>query len=188
MKSQEMKISELLIENATLKKDHEFLLETSQNIEKELNSHKKHIQTLQEKREASLFEIQKLSSEVHMLKSSQNVNTPKIRSQMKAFTEEIGSSQKEIRKDEVFSQILSPILSPLKIEENSQKSMVLKKNEAKYLGATKKELEVLYKELIDVMLPMMKDAEGNKAFSRIEKRLNDAIRRAHDHIDTLEDM
>ena len=174
MKSQELKISELLTENSALKKAHESLLETIQNLEKELNSHKNLIQTLQEKREASLFEIQKLSSENHMLKSTNPANTPKIRLLQQAFSE-------EIRKEEV--------LSPLKSEENSQKSSAFKrKNEAKYLISTKKELEVLYKELIDVMLPMMKDAEGNKAFSRIEKRLNDAIRRAHDHIDTLEDL
>ena len=175
----------------------------NENLEKEMNSQKMLIQTLKEKREASLHEIHKLTNEIQLLKSNISANTPKIKSSTgisnQGFAGAVMDSSSSMKitnsnKKEEFKQqedlFLKKEDSIARKDEISTpaKSALKKRTEAKYLGMTKKELENLYREMLEVMLPLLKDPELNKAFIKVEKKLNDAIRRAQDHIDTLIDM
>ena len=195
VQAQLLKIQELNNENEVLKKEQQTFLEKNQHLEKDLQNEKNYVQTLKEKREASLHEIQKLSSEVQSLKALiQVANTPKMRPMVQqGFSGEVmeSISQKNIDLGKS-SMKKEEILTPLKPMDNSaalpKSSTFSRKHEAKYMTSTKKELEVIYRELIELLLPFMKDNEINKVFCKIEKRVNDAIRRAQDHIDNLEDI
>lgn len=180
----------------------EDILGKNESLDKEMNSQKMLIQTLKEKREASLHEIHKLTNEIQFLKSNISANTPKIKSSTgisnQGFAGAVMDSSSSMKitnsnKKEEFKQedlSLKKEDSLIRKEEISTpaKSALKKRTEAKYLSMTKKELENLYREMLEVMLPLLKDPELNKAFIKVEKKLNDAIRRAQDHIDTLQDM
>lgn len=198
-----MKFQELQSENSKLQKNIEEIQGKNENLEKELNSQKMLIQTLKEKREASLHEIHKLTNEIQFLKSSISANTPKIKSSTgitnqgfagavmdSSSSVKITNSNKkeELKQEDLFLKKDDSIVRKEEINTPAKSALMKKRTEAKYLGMTKKELENLYREMLEVMLPLLKDPELNKAFIKVEKKLNDAIRRAQDHIDTLQDM
>jgi len=194
-----MKFQELQNEHINLKNKLKEIQEKNENLENNYNSQKSVIQTLQEKREASLHEIHKLSNEIVNLKSSlASNNTPKMKSSgfsNQGFNGAMDSQQgkkEESKKDEILKkdEIVKKeeIIKRDEINTPAKSALLKKKMEAKFLGSTKKELESLYREMLEMMLPIMKDAELNKAFIKVEKKLNDTIRRAQDHIDNLLDM
>lgn len=148
LKSQDLKLQELLQEKLLLQESLKKASDKADLLEVEALTQKTLLQTLHDKREASLHEIQRLSNELQGLKSMRKeVNTP--------------------------------------LELNNREKG--QKREGGFLCRTKKELEGVYREMIEGLLPLVGTLELNKAFVKIEKKLNDAIRRTQDHIDTLED-
>lgn len=161
-----------------------------------MQAQKNVISSLQEKREASLREIQKLTMEMQAIKAS--MNTPKARNNSEIFegfpnksnfnsqsnnNNNINSNYPNNNANLQTNELQTPL-------QKSQiiKTPLLKKQEAKFLCLTKKELEIVYREMLENLLPLAQEGEICKVFVKIEKKLNDAIRRAQDHIDTLQDM
>lgn len=168
--------------------------------DKEIQTQKSIISSLQEKREASLREIQKLTIEIQAIKAS--ISTPKTRNNSEIFegfpNKNNFNNNSSINNNNNLMNINNIPHNNANLQTNNgpnplQKSLIInsplvKKQEAKFLSLTKKELEIVYREMLEKLLPLAQDGEICKVFVKIEKKLNDAIRRAQDHIDTLQDM
>lgn len=90
----------------------------------------------------------------------------------------------EIRR---LNQKITKTAKPEKVEvvfDKLDKSQYPNK-EPYFLTLLKKEMESVYREYIQI-LPLEKNTDYLNGFIKIEKKLNDVIRRAQDYIDNLE--
>lgn len=188
-----MELNEARTVIGNLEQENQEIKSKIMNLNKELETQRTLVISLQEKREVSLHEIQRLSQEVTSLKSALNFSHMKKPS-MGQISEGTPSLQKEnsqmnYSQPHIGQNVVSPqIQNSSGLYGNKNNSGLKKKQEAKYLGMTKKEIEGVYREMIQGLLPLMQEGEMCKSFVKIEKKLNDAIRRAQDHIDTLEEV